>query len=133
MAHRRNSKIVTRGTYVRDLPFTVMRELSRLLDPSGNLDWRAMAEQMPEYSAAEIGLFQMAYMRPGGSPTMEVLHDWGSRNRTVGNLVDLFKKMNHPVAANIILPGTLGVLSAAVEGTYQLGVQMGNFLQYTDV
>jgi hypothetical protein len=105
MAHPRNSRVVTRRTYVRDLPYNKLRELSRLLDPAGNLDWKAMAELMPEYSAAEIGLFQMAYMRPGGSPTMDLLHDWGSRNRTVGNLVDLFKKMNHPVAANIVLPG----------------------------
>lgn len=107
MAHPRNSRVVTRRTYVRDLPYNKLRELSRLLDPAGNLDWKAMAELMPEYSAAEIGLFQMAYMRPGGSPTMDLLHDWGSRNRTVGNLVDLFKKMNHPVAANIVLPGSM--------------------------
>lgn len=105
MAHRRNSRPVTRDTYVRDLPFNVLRELSRLLDPAGNLDWKTLAELMPEYSSTEIGLFQMAYMRQGGSPTMDLLHDWGSRNRTVGNLVDLFKRMDHPVAANKTLPG----------------------------
>lgn len=100
-----NSKQVARDTYVRQLSYGKLCDLSRILDPPGNLNWKALAELMSEYSSTDIALFENSFLRYGGSATIDLLQDWGTKNRTVGDLVDLFKKMKHCVAANLVLPG----------------------------
>ncbi|XP_062516322.1 interleukin-1 receptor-associated kinase 4-like isoform X2 [Corticium candelabrum] len=111
-----NSKQVARDTYVRQLSYGKLCDLSRILDPPGNLNWKALAELMSEYSSTDIALFENSFLRYGGSATIDLLQDWGTKNRTVGDLVDLFKKMKHCVAANLVLPGSMPSVVNEVPG-----------------
>lgn len=41
----------------------------------------------------------------GKSPTLELLHDWGTTNATVGDLVDILVTHRLSAPAAVLLPG----------------------------
>ncbi|XP_033647848.1 interleukin-1 receptor-associated kinase 4-like [Asterias rubens] len=100
-------------TLLRSLPYPNMMRLSQLLDPPTPtfLDWRGLAGRIlrnsdgaPRYDALAIANFDLAHRRRGGSPTMELIRDWGTSNATVQDLVGYLNDMGHYAAAESLLP-----------------------------
>ncbi|XP_063952254.1 interleukin-1 receptor-associated kinase 4-like [Lytechinus pictus] len=107
---------ITRETFVRELPLSARKRLALCLDsPLSNLDWRAMAEKLPrrpgillepKYNYQQISMFELALQRPGGSPTIAVLDDWGTTNARVADLLNVFGEMKHLAAMDALIPGS---------------------------
>ncbi|XP_038068658.1 interleukin-1 receptor-associated kinase 4-like [Patiria miniata] len=103
------------STLLRRLPYTTFANLARLLDPPSSTyhDWRGLASRItrrpgddqPRYGPQEIAVFDLEYRRPGGSPTMVLINDWGTVNATVQDLVGHLIDMGHLAAAEAVLPG----------------------------
>ncbi|XP_022099203.1 interleukin-1 receptor-associated kinase 4-like [Acanthaster planci] len=103
------------STLLRNLPYKSLSKLARLLDPPNStfVDWRGLASRIPRkpgddqlrYGPQEIAVFDLEYRRPGGSPTIALINDWGTVNATVQDLVSHLIDMGHLAAAEVILPG----------------------------
>ncbi|XP_078583866.1 uncharacterized protein LOC144866379 [Branchiostoma floridae x Branchiostoma japonicum] len=80
-------------TPLRRLPFRLVKKIAMELDPPGQLvNWKDLASRVG-YSMQEIGLFEMEYQKPGGSPTRALLNAWGTRNATVRDLLDALRQI----------------------------------------
>ncbi|XP_035663832.1 uncharacterized protein LOC118407463 [Branchiostoma floridae] len=80
-------------TPLRRLPFRLVKEIAMELDPPGQLvNWKDLAA-CTSFSMQEISLFEMEYLKPGGSPTRALLNAWGTRNATVRDLLDALRQI----------------------------------------
>ncbi|XP_066489742.1 interleukin-1 receptor-associated kinase 4 [Tiliqua scincoides] len=101
------NKPITPSTYVRNLGYGMMRQLADLIDPQEG--WKKLATDIKDtsganrYSQMHIRRFE-ALKQIGMSPTCELLHDWGTLNCTVGDLVDLLIRNQFLAPASILLP-----------------------------
>lgn len=98
---------ITPATYVRCLNFGMLRQLADFLDPLEG--WRRIAVAIktpsgePRYTQLHIRRFEGCFQM-GKSPTCELLHDWGTTNCTVSDLVDLLDRNQFVAAARLLIP-----------------------------
>ncbi|XP_067357490.1 interleukin-1 receptor-associated kinase 4 isoform X2 [Channa argus] len=98
---------VTSATYIRNLSYSLRRELSDFLDPQDK--WKdvivSIRRQNGElrYSQLHVRRFE-GLVAQGRSPTLELLNDWGTTNSTVGELVDILQSHSLLAAASVLLP-----------------------------
>ncbi|XP_069484119.1 interleukin-1 receptor-associated kinase 4 [Ambystoma mexicanum] len=109
-------KSITPTTYVRCLNFALLRELADFLDPQEG--WRQIAMDIkkpsgePRYTQLHLRRFEGCFQM-GKSPTCELLHDWGTTNCTVSDLVDLLDRNKFVAAARLLLPDQNSSLNEA--------------------
>ncbi|XP_048862250.1 interleukin-1 receptor-associated kinase 4 isoform X2 [Brienomyrus brachyistius] len=115
------AKSITPSTFVRNLTYGKLCELSDFLDPQDN--WKKVIVNIykptgePRYTQNHLRRFE-GLVASGKRPTVELLHDWGTTNCTVGDLVEILEKNNLLAAADILLPGREG----SAEVTAPLGI-----------
>lgn len=101
------SNSVTPSTYVRNLGFSLRRELSYFLDPQERWKDVIVCIRKPsgehKYCQHHVRQFELMVQR-GKSPTIELLNDWGTTNCTVRDLVDILKSRDLLAAAYLLLP-----------------------------
>lgn len=118
---------VTSATYIRNLSYSLRRELSDFLDPQENWKDVIVSIRKPSgefrYTQHHVRRFE-GLVAQGKSPTVELLADWGTTNSTVGELVDILKSNKLLAAASVLLP----VEEAAPAETWQISpaVQPGS-------
>ncbi|KAG5830433.1 hypothetical protein ANANG_G00310570 [Anguilla anguilla] len=101
---------ITSATFVRSLKHSTLRQLSDFLDPQDS--WKKVLGDIhkptgePRYTQLHLRRFERL-VSMGRSPTMELLHDWGTTNCTVGELVDILCRHQLLAAASLLLPGTI--------------------------
>ena len=85
---------------IRDLPFATLSQLARYLDAQGQRNWRNLIEKMPPktYNPNDVEMFALSALRPGGSPSFDLLKDMGFRGNTVRQLVSYLQKLEHEPA-----------------------------------
>ncbi|XP_028813465.1 interleukin-1 receptor-associated kinase 4 isoform X1 [Denticeps clupeoides] len=100
---------ITSETFVRHLSHGVLRTLADFLDPYDA--WKKVlmdipngATGQPRFSQLHLRRFEGLLSR-GGSPTVELLHDWGTTNCTVGELVEILLRHRLYAPAGVLLPG----------------------------
>ncbi|XP_070828004.1 interleukin-1 receptor-associated kinase 4 [Chaetodon trifascialis] len=98
---------VTSSTYIRNLSYSLRRELSDFLDPQENWKDVIVSIRKPSgefrYTQHHVRRFE-GLVAQGRSPTVELLADWGTTNSTVGELVDILKSNKLLAAASVLLP-----------------------------
>ncbi|XP_076589150.1 interleukin-1 receptor-associated kinase 4 [Chaetodon auriga] len=113
------NKSVTSATYIRNLSYSLRRELSDFLDPQENWKDVIVSIRKPSgefrYTQHHVRRFE-GLIAQGKSPTVELLADWGTTNSTVGELVDILKSNKLLAAASVLLP----VEEAAPAETWQV-------------
>jgi len=90
---------------IRNLPYRIYRELSRLLDTPGDRDWKALVSVLPDgmYKRNQVEtLINVA--RNNGSPAEELLRDLGFQLVTVRELIGYLTKINHQEALLLLKP-----------------------------
>ncbi|XP_077373474.1 interleukin-1 receptor-associated kinase 4 isoform X2 [Festucalex cinctus] len=98
---------VTRSTYIRKLPYSVLRLVADFLDPVDV--WKEVIISIRKsdgefrYTQLHVRRFE-GVVAQGKSPTVELLRDWGMFNATVGELVDILKSRKLLAPANVLLP-----------------------------
>ncbi|XP_056907687.1 interleukin-1 receptor-associated kinase 4 isoform X2 [Takifugu flavidus] len=101
------SNSVTSATYIRNLSYSIRRQLSGILDPQESWKEIIISIRKPNgdfrYSQHQVRRFA-GLVAQGKSPTEELLADWGTSNCTVGELVDILKSHKLLAAAAIVLP-----------------------------
>ncbi|XP_041650932.1 interleukin-1 receptor-associated kinase 4 [Cheilinus undulatus] len=104
------SNSVTSATYIRNLSYSLRRQLSDFLDPHDRWKDVIVSIRKPggdyRYSQHHVRRFE-GLVAQGKSPTVELLADWGTTNSTVGELVDILKSNKLLAAACLLLPDTL--------------------------
>lgn len=104
------SNSVTSATYVRNLSYSLRRQLSDFLDPHDRWKDVIVSIRKPggdyRYTQHHVRRFE-GLVAQGKSPTVELLADWGTTNSTVGELVDILKSNKLLAAACLLLPDTL--------------------------
>ncbi|XP_061533996.1 interleukin-1 receptor-associated kinase 4 isoform X3 [Phycodurus eques] len=99
---------VTRLTYIRKLRYSVLCQVADFLDAQDR--WKDVIISIRKsdgelrYTQRHVKRFEGLVAR-GKSPTVELLHDWGIFNATVGELVDILKSRKLLAAASVLLPG----------------------------
>lgn len=91
-------KTPTPETFIRQLPYSVIKYFSMLVDVDRN--WQVFVSMIPKklehvwtddyekrYSSTQIRLFEQTSYRPDGSPTKSILDDWGTQNARVKHLI----------------------------------------------
>ncbi|KAF7660779.1 hypothetical protein LDENG_00275300 [Lucifuga dentata] len=111
----------TSATYVRNLSLSLRRKLSDFLDPQERWKDVIVSIRNPNgelrYSQSHVRRFE-ALVAQGRSPTLELLHDWGTSNCTVGELVDILKSHMLLAPASVLLPDVVEeVISAETRQT----------------
>ncbi|KAM9815054.1 interleukin-1 receptor-associated kinase 4 isoform X1 [Syngnathus typhle] len=98
---------VTRSTYVRKLPYSILRQVADFLD---SLDlWKNVIFSIRKsngqlrYTQHHVRRFE-GLVAQGKSPTVELLRELGMFNATVGELVDILKSHKLLAAASVLLP-----------------------------
>ncbi|XP_054632210.1 interleukin-1 receptor-associated kinase 4 isoform X2 [Dunckerocampus dactyliophorus] len=91
---------VTPSTYIRKLGYSLLHRLADFLDPHDR--WKDVITSIRK-SDGDFRRFE-SLVRQGKSPTVELLHDWGVTNSTVGELVDILKSHKLLAAASVLLP-----------------------------
>lgn len=98
---------VTSATYIRNLSYSLHRRLSDFLDPQDRWKDVIVSIRKPsgelKYSQLHVKRFE-GLVAQGGSPTVELLRDWGTTNSTVGELVNILKSHKLLAAASVLLP-----------------------------
>uniref|UniRef100_A0A3B4AAQ4 Interleukin-1 receptor-associated kinase 4 n=1 Tax=Periophthalmus magnuspinnatus TaxID=409849 RepID=A0A3B4AAQ4_9GOBI len=101
------NKPLTPSTYIRNLSFSLRRELSYFLDPQEGWKDVIMCIRKPsgelKYCQHHVRQFELL-LQQGKSPTIELLNDWGTTNCTVRDLVDILKSQQLLAAASLLLP-----------------------------
>ncbi|XP_061533993.1 interleukin-1 receptor-associated kinase 4 isoform X1 [Phycodurus eques] len=98
---------VTRLTYIRKLRYSVLCQVADFLDAQDR--WKDVIISIRKsdgelrYTQRHVKRFEGLVAR-GKSPTVELLHDWGIFNATVGELVDILKSRKLLAAASVLLP-----------------------------
>ncbi|XP_051916695.1 interleukin-1 receptor-associated kinase 4 isoform X2 [Hippocampus zosterae] len=98
---------VTRSTYIRKLPYSVLRLVSDFLDPGDR--WKDVIISIRKsngelrYTQHHVRRFE-GLVAQGKSPTVELLRDWGMFNATVGELADILKSHKLLAAASVLSP-----------------------------
>ncbi|XP_011605781.1 interleukin-1 receptor-associated kinase 4 isoform X1 [Takifugu rubripes] len=109
------SNSVTSATYIRNLSYSIRRQLSGILDPQERWKEIIISIRKPNgdfrYSQHNVRRFA-GLVAQGKSPTEELLADWGTSNCTVGELVDILKSHKLLAAAAIVLPGMIQITTA---------------------
>ncbi|KAG7454733.1 hypothetical protein MATL_G00262960 [Megalops atlanticus] len=106
------NKPITSETFVRHLNHGTMRKLSDFLDPQDS--WKQLLADIhkptgePRYSQLHLRRFE-GLVAMGKSPTMELLHDWGTTNCTVGELVEILVRNQLLAPAALLLPDRITV------------------------
>ncbi|XP_066265735.1 uncharacterized protein [Branchiostoma lanceolatum] len=91
-------------TPLRRMPYSLMKKVAMELDPPGLMvNWRDLAAHAG-YSMQEIGVFEMGYLKLGGSPTTDLLQAWGSRNATVQDLETALRRIGLLNVADMLSP-----------------------------
>uniref|UniRef100_A0A3Q2XIN6 Interleukin-1 receptor-associated kinase 4 n=1 Tax=Hippocampus comes TaxID=109280 RepID=A0A3Q2XIN6_HIPCM len=122
---------VTRSTYIRKLPYSVLRLVSDFLDPQDR--WKDVIISIRKsngelrYTQHHVRRFE-GLVAQGKSPTVELLRDWGMLNSTVGELADILKSHKLLAAASVLLPGT----SYYLYSQSSLAVGMASILLFRD-
>ncbi|XP_002739502.1 interleukin-1 receptor-associated kinase 4-like [Saccoglossus kowalevskii] len=108
------SSNISPKTLVRKIPYGVLRHLTSVLDiPSPlNRNWEGLAAIIPKrsgssemkYRQIDIQTFALEHAKPNGSPTLQLLSDWGTQNATCQELVELLLQLDLIAAAEILLP-----------------------------
>ncbi|XP_028666572.1 interleukin-1 receptor-associated kinase 4 [Erpetoichthys calabaricus] len=104
------SKPTTPSTYVRCLKPGMFRKLADFLDPQDA--WKKIAMDIkkatgePRYNQFHIRRFE-GLLAMGKSPTIELLHDWGTTNCTVSELVDILLSNHFIAPANLLIPDSV--------------------------
>ena len=89
--------------FVKDLRERTLQKLATVLDAPDSLrNWKFLAKRMTNYRLQDIQTFERAQQRRGGSPTKELLKDWGSRNNTVRDLVRFLDQIGNDAAVRIL-------------------------------
>lgn len=98
---------VTSATYIRNLSYSLRRQLTDFLDPQERWKDVIVSIRKPggdcRYTQHHVRRFE-GLVPQGKSPTMELLADWGTTNTTVGELVDILKSNQLQAAARLLLP-----------------------------
>uniref|UniRef100_A0A8C8RKA6 Interleukin-1 receptor-associated kinase 4 n=1 Tax=Pelusios castaneus TaxID=367368 RepID=A0A8C8RKA6_9SAUR len=106
------NKSITSSTYVRCIGYKLMMQLADFIDPQEG--WKKLAADIKDpsgefrYSQVHIRRFE-GLIKMGKSPTCELLHDWGTSNSTVGDLVELLTRNQFLSAARLLLPDAVRV------------------------
>nr|XP_003221322.2 PREDICTED: interleukin-1 receptor-associated kinase 4 [Anolis carolinensis] len=101
------NKPITPSTYVRCLGYGMVKQLADFIDPQEG--WKKLAVDIKNpsgdnrYNQMHLRRFE-ARQQVGKSPTCELLHDWGTLNCTVSDLVDLLVKNQFLAPARLLLP-----------------------------
>ncbi|XP_078664036.1 uncharacterized protein LOC144907103 [Branchiostoma floridae x Branchiostoma belcheri] len=91
-------------TPLRRMPYQLMKKIAMELDPPGPLaNWKDLAD-CAGYSMQEIGVFDMEYLKPDGSPTRALLQAWGTRNATVQDLLNALRQTELLNVAEMLAP-----------------------------
>ncbi|XP_057693661.1 interleukin-1 receptor-associated kinase 4 isoform X2 [Corythoichthys intestinalis] len=107
-----DSVLVTRSTYIRKLSYRTLCKVADFLDPQDR--WKDViiyirkSDGQFRYTQNHVRRFE-GLVAQGKSPTVELLHDWGMFNATVGELVDILKSSKLLAAASILLPVVLSI------------------------
>lgn len=89
--------------YVYNITISQRRDLCRILDSIVDQPWKLLAEKIG-LSNDEIDQLGRAYLRPGGSPTEDLLSQWEVRNPTRDQLVAYLDELGLARAANVVRP-----------------------------
>ncbi|CAG08651.1 unnamed protein product, partial [Tetraodon nigroviridis] len=104
------SNSVTSATYIRNLSYSLRRQLSDILDPQERWKEIIVSIRKPNgdfrYSQHHVRRFA-GLPAQGKSPTEELLADWGTTNCTVGELVDMLKNNSLLAAVTLLLPDAI--------------------------
>ncbi|XP_077567494.1 interleukin-1 receptor-associated kinase 4-like [Stigmatopora nigra] len=98
---------VTRSTYIRKLGYKTLCRVADFLDPQDR--WKDVIISIRKsngdfrYTQNHVRRFENLVAQ-GKSPTVELLHDWGILNATVGELVDILMSRQLLAAASVLLP-----------------------------
>ncbi|KAK2834777.1 hypothetical protein Q7C36_015478 [Tachysurus vachellii] len=101
------SSSVTKDTLVRKLSHATLRKISDFLDPQDA--WKSVLVDIqkdngePRYTQLHLRRFERLVAQ-GKSPTVELLHDWGTTNCTVGELVEILIRHQLITPARVLLP-----------------------------
>ncbi|CAJ1056274.1 interleukin-1 receptor-associated kinase 4 [Xyrichtys novacula] len=101
------NKSVTSSTYIRNLNYSLLRNLADFLDPQDRWKDIIVSIRKPggelKYSQHHVRRFECLIVQ-GKSPTVELLTDWGTTNSTVGELVDILLSNKLLAAAGLLIP-----------------------------
>lgn len=90
-------------TFVSELRWATRLKLKSALDwHSNDRNWQALAAEMG-YSTQEVMTFGLESQRREGSPTIAMLHDWGTKNKRVDELIRLLEIIDNQEAVEAIL------------------------------
>lgn len=90
--------------YVYDLPISLRRRLCVILDSPVGSPWKLLAEKIG-LSYNEIVHLELAFQRPGGSPTEDLLTRWGVQNPTKADLIAYLDELGFQYAADLLRNG----------------------------
>ncbi|XP_053403601.1 interleukin-1 receptor-associated kinase 4-like [Mercenaria mercenaria] len=131
-----SSKTVTEETYIRQLPYSVVKYISLLLDV--DRQWEKFVLKIPKrlhdvgrdtsemrYSYLQVRLFEDKSKRPDGSPTKTIMDDWGTQNTKVKHLLRILQEAALYEAAdyiseNVLHQGKVPRLQEETENTASL-------------
>lgn len=115
-------KLLTRETYIRNLPYSALKYITVQLDSDGQ--WRNLIVHIPKklnqlghlgsdgfeerYSFWQVKRFADNGSKPGGSASMSILQDWGTQNAKVEHLVQLLIQAKFFALADFLLVKQLG-------------------------
>nr|CAB3256812.1 interleukin-1 receptor-associated kinase 4 [Phallusia mammillata] len=92
---------ITPQTYIRKLPYSIMRSIASALDlPGTATNWKDFAQKIPrgigiaesKYTAHQMRVFE-AILNKGNSPTLAIMDDWSTSNATVQDLLDVLHSL----------------------------------------
>ncbi|CAH1251218.1 PRSS12 [Branchiostoma lanceolatum] len=113
-------------TPLRRMPYSLMKKVAMELDPPGLMvNWRDLAAHAG-YSMQEIGVFEMGYLKLGGSPTTDLLQAWGSRNATVQDLETALRRIGLLNVADMLSPDSLRLGPGVTQVFYFTSSKMAN-------
>jgi hypothetical protein len=120
-----NSKVLTGETYIRQLPYSVVKYISLLLDV--DRQWEKFVLQIPKrlqdvgketndmrYSYLQVRLFEDKGRRPDGSPTKTIMGEAGMFN-FLSNFTDI-------VIRTQIISNSLLLTGSKRKGTFYIGM-----------
>ncbi|XP_004602855.2 interleukin-1 receptor-associated kinase 3 [Sorex araneus] len=98
---RAGSGALSEHTLLFDMPPALLGELCAVLDScDGALGWRRLAERLSN-SWLDVRHIEK-YVDQGKSGTRELLWSWAQKNKTIGDLLQIFQEMGHHRAIHLI-------------------------------
>ncbi|KAH3812285.1 uncharacterized protein LOC127833977 [Dreissena polymorpha] len=125
MTGGKNGTRTSGETFLRHLPYSVLRRLSLMLDI--DKQWEKLVTLIPKnigdvgsvdlssassekrYSHLQIRIFEEKGKRPEGSPTKAIIDDWATQNTMVKHLVRVLQEAHLGEAANYLHENVLNM------------------------